>query len=450
MPENMDRVVELAKDAAGKVGVKKYDIYGSTVDETSVRVDRGEVKQVKASNRAGVTVRVWNENNTVGITSTTDVDKTGLELALKTAHEASFFGVKEHAPDFSPESTFPVATVDVDRGTPTPVKETIDTLLKVEKELLESHPAIASVPYNGLSQREVASFYVNSNGAARQEARTYTSIYLYAKTEVEGKKPRSGGAFEIANSFEKLNIDRCRDKTYEKTISHLDYQKIPTGKYPIVLSPDAFLSLLGAFGNLFNAQSILDNQSLSKLEDLGKPIASPLLSVADDALHPANVAASTFDGEGTPTRRVELISSGILTSFLHSAGTAKRTDSQPTGHANMGAKVTVSPHFYHVYASDSTAANPQEYNLETAENVIFIDDLQALHAGVQSLQGSFSLPFDGWLLKGGEKISIESATVAGDFRELLNSIVCVSPEAELTSGGICPHIWVSALSITGE
>ncbi len=86
----------------------------------------------------------------------------------------------------------------------------------------------------------------------------------------------------------------------------------------------------------------------------------------------------------------------------------------------------------------------------SADGVVLIDDLQALHAGVNALQGSFSLPFDGWLLKDGKRISVESATVAGDFREVLNSILHVEPEAEVTSGGICPRIWVSELSITGE
>jgi len=55
-----------------------------------------------------VTVRIWNEDNTIGITSTTDVDPAGVELALKTAYEASFFGVKENVPDFSPFA--PIAT----------------------------------------------------------------------------------------------------------------------------------------------------------------------------------------------------------------------------------------------------------------------------------------------------------------------------------------------------
>ena len=102
---NINEIANNAKENASKLGIKKFDIYGSTVDETSVQVDQGEPKQVKASNRSGVTVRVWNEENTMGVTSTTDVDPKGLELALKTAYEASFFGVKENVPDFSPEAT---------------------------------------------------------------------------------------------------------------------------------------------------------------------------------------------------------------------------------------------------------------------------------------------------------------------------------------------------------
>ena len=105
---NIQELANYVRDSAGKIGVQKFDIFGSSVDETSVQVDSGEPKQVKASNRSGVTVRVWNENNNVGVTSTTDVYPEGIELALKTAYEASFFGVKENVPDFSPEAIAPI------------------------------------------------------------------------------------------------------------------------------------------------------------------------------------------------------------------------------------------------------------------------------------------------------------------------------------------------------
>lgn len=436
-----------AAEIATKLGIQKFDIYGATTDETSVQVDQGAPKQVKAANRSSVTVRVWNSDGTMGITSTTDVDELGLELALKTAYEASFFGVTEHTPDFSPEATQPIAYVPAQLYPQAPAAALLERLLESEKELLAAHPAIAGVPYNGLAQRDVSRFYLNSEGADRNEAGTFTSIYLYSKTEEAGKKPRSAGAYRVSHSLEQLDIQGCLKEAAEKTISHLNYQKVKSGKYTVVFSPEAFLSLIGAFSNLFNAQNILDKQSLSTPESLGTAIASPLLSLYDDALHPDNVTATRFDGEGTPTRRTPLIESGQLIGLLHSAGTAKRMQTQPTGHANIGAKVSVGSHFYHVLAGTDEA---KTYSLETAQNVVLIDDLQALHAGVKALQGSFSLPFDGWLVNQGQLTSIESATVAGDILEVLRSLVFVEPEAHLSPAGICPRIWVEGLSITGE
>ncbi|MBD0268356.1 MAG: TldD/PmbA family protein [Cyanobacteria bacterium Co-bin8] len=446
MPTVQD-IAAYAETSAKKLGIHKYDVYGSSVDETSVQVDKGEPKQVKASNRSSVIVRVWSDQGLLGVTSTTDVDPAGLELALKTAQEASAFGAKENIPDFSPEATAPTTEVQVDNLPPAPVSDLIEGLVGLEKRLLEAHPAIASVPYNGLAQRDIDRFYLNSEGALRHENRSYASVYLYSKTEQEGRKPRSAGAMRINRGLQNLDLEGCLQEATEKTLSHLDYQKIATGKYRIVFSAEAFLSLLGAFSNLYNAQSILDRRSLATPETLGTQIASPLLSVFDDALHPENIGAETFDGEGTPTRRVPIIAEGVLTQFLHSAGTAKRMGASPTGHADIGAKVSISPSFYHVMPGQSGSNG---FSLETADNVILIDDLQALHAGVNALQGSFSLPFDGWLIRQGERISIESATVAGDFREVLKSIIHVEPEAEVTPGGICPRIWVDELSVTGE
>ncbi|MBW4540813.1 MAG: TldD/PmbA family protein [Myxacorys chilensis ATA2-1-KO14] len=444
----INEIASYAQTAAQKLGIQKFDIYGSTVDETSVQVDQGEPQQMKASNRSGITVRVWNDAHTVGVTSTTDVDLIGLELALKTAHEASEFGVKDNVPDFSPEATAAIAHANAaDRSPQAEVSQLLQTLVGAEKELLDAHPAIVGVPYNGLAQRDIDRFYLNSVGALRHEAHSYASLYLYTKTEEEGRKPRSAGAFRVSTGLAKLDINGCLKEAAEKTISHLNYEKVKTGKYRVVFSPEAFLSLLGAFSNLYNAQSILDNQSLSTPESLNTQIASPLLSVCDDALHPDNVGAETFDGEGTPTRRVPLITNGVLTSLLHSTGTAKRMKTEPTGNANMGAKVTVSPNFFHVFPGEAAS---EEYSLGTADNVILIDDLSALHAGVQALQGSFSLPFDGWLVKDGKRISIESATVAGDIREVLNSIIYVEKDLEFTGSGVAPRVWVNELSVTGE
>ncbi|ACK69792.1 peptidase U62 modulator of DNA gyrase [Gloeothece citriformis PCC 7424] len=446
MPK-VEEIANYAQTSAQNIGIKKFDIYGSSVDDTSVEVFQGEPKQVEASNRSTVIVRVWNQDNLVGVTTTTDVDSLGIELALKTAYEASHFGVKDNIPDFSPEAKAKTPEIKSEPVSPAPAATLIEKLISAEKTLMDAHPAIVAVPYNGMSQQDVNRFYLNSEGALRQESRSYASIYLYTKTEQEGKKPRSAGSYKVSQSLDGLDIDGCLKEATEKTLSHLDYKPIKSGQYQVVFSPRAFLSLLGAFSNLYNAQNILDKQSLSTPDSLGKQIASSGLSVYDDALHPGNVSAETFDGEGTPTRRVPIIEKGILTGFLHSTGTAKRMNAQPTGNANLGAKVTVSPNYYHVVGEETSG---ESYSLETVENVVYIDNLQALHAGVNALQGSFSLPFDGWLVNHGELTSIDSATVAGDFLKVLQSIIFVESEAEITPRGVCPRVWIDKLSITGE
>ena len=109
-------------------------------------------------------------------------------------------------------------------------------------------------------------FYLNSAGALRQEARSYASLYLYSKTEEDGRKPRSAGAVRVNHGLKVLDVDGCLKEAAEKTISHLNYDKIKSGKYRVVFSGEAFLSLLGAFSNMYNAQSILDKRSLSTPE----------------------------------------------------------------------------------------------------------------------------------------------------------------------------------------
>lgn len=442
---DIDNLAAQAAAIAQKLNIAKYDIYGSAVDSTSVQIDQGEPKQVKASQRSGVTVRVWNEQGTVGVTSTSDIDPEGMELALKTAWEASYFGNKDNVPDFSPEATKPTAEPKHRKVKPLPVNDLIAKLAAAEQELMAAHEAIESVPYNSISQTDSERFYLNSEGARRMEGGSSAVTYLYTKAQEEGRRPRSAGAYRVEYAADQLDLKGCVAETAEKTISHLSYEKIQTGKYTVVFSPEAILSLIGAFSNMFNAQSVLDNMSLSDQESLGKAVATPKLSVYDDELHEANIGSSTFDDEGTPTRRVPLIEQGVLTNFLHSAGTAKRMGAQPTGHANIGAKVTVSPSFFHIAGGEGG-----DLSLETAENVVYVDELSALHAGVQALQGSFSLPFDGWLVNQGKKVSVESATVAGDIRELLKGIVQVDAQEKLTPGGVAPHVWVEGLSITGE
>jgi PmbA protein len=209
---------------------------------------------------------------------------------------------------------------------------------------------------------------------------------------------------------------------------------------------------------MVNARAVLDGVSLSRRESLGEVLAVPFLDLHDNGLHPGNIGASAFDGEGTPTRRLTLLEGGILRNFLHSEATARAFGVPPTGHAGLGAKVSVGPDWFEVGATPGSGGG--EAGLDRfassgqrggdGRGLVVIDSLSALHAGVKASQGSFSLPFDGWLIRDGEPRSIEAATVAGDIRAVLQGIVGFEGEAKITPDGLCPWVWVDGLSVTGD
>ena len=445
----------LLNDLLGKYSqesnIIKWDIGASSSRDISVQVQNGNAKQLKGSQRNSMTLRVWNNNNQVGITSTSDLTNKGIEKAMKGAIEASFFGNENESPEFSSLAKSPIKEINSRLNKDHGIDELLTILKKAERQLIDTHKSIDSVPYNGLSESHIERIYINSDGANRYMKLSQASIYLYAKAQEENKKPRSAGGISIKPNLEQLDINSCIKETSTKLISHLNYKAIQTKKYLICFTPEAFLQLISAFSSMFNARSIIDGLSLMNKDSLGKQIAVKSLNISDEGLHPENVGAFSFDGEGTPTQNINLIESGVLKNLLHSEATARKFGVNPTGHAGLGAKVSVSPDWLVISKSEGAKDKDKSLSIKnTINEYILIDELSALHSGVKASQGSFSLPFDGWIVNDGKKSSIEAATVAGDILKVLNSIVNIENEQIITHQGISPYVWVENISITGE
>ena len=447
-PESLNQLLDIYSKESNIV---KWDVGASSSRDISVQVQQGNAKQLKGSQRNSMTLRVWNKHNKVGITSTSDLTNNGLRKAMKGAIEASNFGSTKDSPEFSSLAKSPIKDIAPKKSTTHSIDELLTILKNAERQLVESHKSIDSVPYNGLSESYIERIYINSDGAKRHMKLSQASLYLYAKAQDEQKKPRSAGAVRITSNLEELDVDSCIKETSDKLISHLNYKSIDTKKYLICFTLEAFLQLINAFSSMFNARSILDGVSLMNKESLGKQIAVKNINISDEGLHPKNIGAFSFDGEGTPTQNVSLIKSGVLKNLIHSEATARKFGVKPTGHAGLGAKVSVSPDWLVVSKSEHEQDIDESLSVKnTKKEYVLIDELSALHSGVKASQGSFSLPFDGWIVKDGKKTSIDAATVAGDILKVLNSIVKIEKEQIVTHQGISPYIWVENISITGE
>ena len=349
---NIIDITNLITNNAKSLNIKKWDFGASFSNDFSVQVDKGIAKQLKASQKQVLTLRVWNKDNLVGITTTSDLSEKGLKKALFQANVASNYGNKNEETNFSPLAKDPIKKLKLINKSPSGVKKLLEVLRSAEDKLLKKHSSIQSIPYNGLSESFFKRIYANSEGASRCYEKSQAALYLYARAEEKDKKPRSSGAVKIGYGLNDIDIDSCIEEAANKTIAHLNYSTIETGKYKVCLSPESFLTLINAFSSMFNARSIIDGVSISNKDSIGKVIAPPFLNVYDDGLHEDNISSAPFDGEGTPTQKICLINNGRIENFIHSEATARIFNTKPTGHAGLGSKVSVSPDWLVVQRSE--------------------------------------------------------------------------------------------------
>lgn len=423
----------------------KCDISGSSVSQTTVKVKETGSLDQSASQRTAVTLRVWNTEGRLGVVQLTSFSLPDLLAAVKTALEAAPLGMTDNIPQL-PLPSENQTDAQLDESRHVQAEESIEALAQelqsAVSALKKMDPAIQGVPYNAVSQTKVDHFYASSSGLTKAQSDSSVSAYIYARGQADGFKPRAAGHWGEEINLTALNLHKIATEAGESLLMHLRPTKISSGKYLVVFSGRAFLDLLNAFSNLFSAQNILDKQSLNTKESLGTALASSLVSITDDPLHPWNIAPTLFDGEGTDVRRTPLVEKGVLVGLWHHSVSAKAFSTKSTGHARVAAKMSVGPWFYNVDGGSGLGGS--------AENCIWVEELQALHAGVNALQGSFSLPFQGFRILNGQKQSLEGVTVAGDILTLLKSVIALGDSQERAPNGACPAVAVSELSITCE
>lgn len=118
-----------------------------------------------------------------------------------------------------------------------------------------------------------------------------------------------------------------------KAVDSADASEIDPGRYEVVLEPECvatILTFLAAYG--FNAKQVIEGQSFVKL---GERQFDDSITVVDDVTDPEAIGAP-YDVEGTPKRRVELVSRGVAATLAHDRRTARKTAAESTGHAIPG------------------------------------------------------------------------------------------------------------------
>lgn len=206
------------------------------------------------------------------------------------------------------------------------------------------------------------------------------------------------------------------------------------------------------FSSIFSAEAAQKGLSLLKGRE-GEAIASEAVTIVDDPHRPHSAASQSFDGEGVPTRKKNVVEKGVLQTLLHNLTTAAKQGVTTTGNAARGyaSAVGVAPTNFYIAPSQESV----EAMLARMGEGFLITEVSGLHAGANQISGDFSLLAKGFAVRGGQKAEpVEQITVAGNFFAVLKDVVAVADDLAfgLPGGSLVgsPTIWVKALSVAGK
>ncbi|MBI3682922.1 MAG: TldD/PmbA family protein, partial [Acidobacteria bacterium] len=253
--------------------------------------------------------------------------------------------------------------------------------------------------------------------------------------------------YSVARSHTKLegpsDIGRI---AAERAIRRLHSRKAPTQKTSIVFDQRTARSLVGDIFDAIAGDSIYRDASFLAGQ-LGRQVASDLVTVVDDATIPGLFGTQPFDDEGVPSRRTVVIQKGVLTSYLLNTYTARKLGLKTTGSASRGVSGNASVGHGNFYLEQGP--EPPERIIASLKNGFYVTEL--IGAGVNIVTGDYSQGAAGlWIENGELAYPVSEVTIAGNLREMLRNVQAVASDLEFRGSMASPTVLIEGMTVSGR
>jgi TldD protein len=302
--------------------------------------------------------------------------------------------------------------------------------------------------------------FANNEGTYIEEDKVYVWSKIAASALQNGVYTFSRDEIGSTAGYEFFNIETpeaISERLGKRAVEQLSAKHPKGGSFPLVLGPNVVgVFVHEAFGHLAEADLALAGGLLS--DNLGKGIASNLVTFYDDGTINGAFGSFKYDDEGIPAKKTLLIENGIVKGLLHNRETAEKFNVEPTGNARAE-----DFHFEPIIRMRNTYMTPRDHTFEELlEGIKQGYFLKSFRGGQANLDGTFQVGIqEAYEIVNGELGEpIRDASISGNTLKTLLKVDAVGKDFELSSGRCGkgqtafigdggPHIRVSEVTVGG-
>lgn len=423
MIEEMNSVKQAVADAlayAKQLGASASEVSISKQQGLSLNCRMQEVETIEYDQGGALGIAVW-FGQQKGNASTSDLSPQALrETVAAACNIAKYTSQDPFSGPADAELLIKAEQIpDLDLHHPSSLsnEQAIELVLACEQAGLDANPLIKNSDGASFSSHQGFKVYGNSNGliAAYPSSRHSLSCSLIAQNENDMQRDY---AYTVSRKFSDLHSPQTvGQEAAHEAASRLNARKLKTAKVPVMFHSHIASSLFGHFigaisgGNLYRKSTFL-------LDALNTQVFPDWLSIKEDPFIQQGLSSRAFDSEGVATQKRDIVSQGVLNTWLLNSYSARKLKQQTTGHAGG----------IHNWLIE---ANGGDFNAMLKQLDCGLLVTEMMGQGVNLVTGDYSRGAAGfWVENGQIQYPVDEITIAGHLKDLFKNIRAVGSDIE--------------------
>ncbi|MFN0007585.1 MAG: TldD/PmbA family protein [Planctomycetota bacterium] len=444
--ELLERSQQLLERALA-LGADEAEVCAAGWRSISVRFEKGDLKLAQVDQSSTLGLRVFRDKR-LGFASTNQAGAAAAEACARDALALAALSPPDPhnvLPDARPiqagRSLLDEAVADV----------SVDRVLRAGQDLVlrsKADPRLA-IDSASMDASALARAVVTSRGirASESDAQIGCSVFGMA---VDGADV--GGFHYAGDSVRSLaGVDAAVEAAAREfslvSLGNLGARAARSYTGPVLFAPDALLEIFVS-PVLSAASAIGVQRGRSPLAGkIGSAIASPSITIHDDASDRTLAGASAFDREGQPCGRFGIVEQGQLASYLYNGYAAAVEGRASTGHAAGSPRSVPGLSTHAVSVLGGTGGGRRELERALGSGLY----VQRFSGTVDPASGDFSgvAKSARWIEGGEVAYPVKETLIGGNVFDLLKRVIALSSKAERCSGEArAPYALLDAVAVT--
>jgi len=434
----LKNTVQNLLDEAKKQGASAAEAGLSQENGLSVSARLGDVETIEHHCGQGLGITVYFDQRK-GSASTTDLSPESIKETVSAACSIARYTSEDAYAGLPEEALLATEFPDLDLNHPwdLSVDNAIALAIECEDAGRTYHAEISNSEGASVNTHQGIHVMGNSLGFLQGYISTRHSLSCSVLAQRGDSMQRDYWYSVSRNALDLEAAAQIGQKAAERALRRLEGRSLSTRQCPVLYSAETASGLLSSFigaisgGNLYRKASFL-------LDALDSQVFPEFIHIHEQPYLIGALGSAAYDGEGVATKNRDIVSDGILRSYVLSTYSARKLGMHSTGNAGGVRNLTI----------DSGALDYQGM-LKLMGTGLLVTELMG--QGVNILTGDYSRGAAGFWVENGEiQYPVEEITVAGNMKDMLKNIVAVGNDIDYRGNVRTGSILVERMSIAGE